>query len=172
MIDFQSGGLKHQVYELIAKMCDLGCSDEFPHFQTKQLEDEKWECELSIPGVKQTSVGCGNTEVESINNCASQMMFILKTDYPNDDYDPEMEDNIFCGNIDQFFGDVDYDEQYKYHLCETDILINKYDDLSNVLLRRASRTIEKIENNNEEIESMSEIVTIRLLVKQKKTNYC
>ena len=77
MIDFQTGGLEHQVYELIAKMCDLACSDMFPRFQTSQIENGRWECKLSIPGVKSVSIGHGNSEVESINQCALKMLIAL-----------------------------------------------------------------------------------------------
>ena len=168
MIDFQTGGLEHQVYELIAKMCDLACSDMFPRFQTSQIENGRWECKLSIPGVKSVSIGHGNSEVESINQCALKMLMILKVNHPNDDFDPVEEDNLFRSNIEQFFGDVDYDSKYNYHLCETDVLLDSDDYVAHSLERIGSFRIE----DEEEIDRMSEIVTIRFLIKTKKNNYC
>lgn len=169
MIDFQNGGLESQVYELIAKMCDLGCSDEFPKFITNQMEKRKWECKLTIPGVKTTSTACGATEVESINQCALKMLFILKRDHDKDQLDPDEETSIFEGNIAQFFGDVDYDNRYRYRLCETDILLNPHAVTTFKLLEGyASDTVDMLRKQGEEIDRMSEIVTIRFLVKQKK----
>lgn len=169
MIDFQNGGLESQVYELIAKMCDLGCSDEFPKFITNQMEKRKWECKLTIPGVKTTSTACGATEVESINQCALKMLFILKRDHDKDQLDPDEETSIFEGNIAQFFGDIDYDKGYRYRLCETDILLNPHAITTFKLLEGyASDTVDRLHKQGEEIDKMSEIVTIRFLVKQKK----
>ena len=173
MIDFQNGGLEHQVYELIAKMCDLGFSDNFPHFSTRELENGEWECTLAIPGVKRKAVACGKTEVESINYCALCMKTILKRDHNKDDLDPDIDNSIFAGNIEQFFGDVEYNHEYKYHLVETDILINQNDEYTFKLLKHyIGDTIDKIKTNDEEVDDISDIVTIRLLVKKKKYNYC
>lgn len=173
MIDFQNGGLEHQVYELIVKMCDLGCSDEFPKFTTKQLENRKWECILTIPGVKTTSSACGSTEVESINQCALKMLFILKRDHDKDQLDPDIKENIFRGNIEQFFGNINYDSAFRYRLCETDILINPHAITTFKLLENyAADTIKRLHEQGEEIDQMSQIVSIRFLVKQKKKEYC
>ena len=169
MIDFQNSGLEHQVYELIAKMCDLACSDEFPHFQTNPIENGKWECKLAIPGVKMISVGYGTTEVESVNACALKMLTYLKINHKNDDYDPDIEESIFRGNIEQFFGDIDFDYRYTYHLCETDILLDGYSHVADSLKRMIAN---KIERNGDEIEAMSNIVTLRFLMKTEKKNYC
>ena len=172
MIDFQDDGLEHQVYELIAKMCDLACSDEFPRFMTRHTTNGRWECNLSIPGVKTDAISYGKTEVEAINNCALDMLRILETDHNMDRYNPDIEESIFKSKIEQFFDDVDYDKRYKYRLCETDILIKPHSELANTLLEKyAHKTINNLQNNGEEVESMSEIVTLRLLVKEKK-NYC
>lgn len=173
MIDFQSGGLEHQVYEIITKMCDLGCSNEFPHFETKQIENSRWECKLMIPGVKRQAVATGKTEVESINQCALCMKFILKHYHDKDQYDPEIDESIFRGNIEQFFRDIDYNKEYRYHLCETDILLNSHTKTTfNLLEIYAHDTVDRIHEDGEEIDQMSEIVTIRFLVKKKKENYC
>lgn len=169
MIDFQNGGLEHQVYELIAKMCDLACSDEFPHFQTTPIENGRWECKLSIPGVKKDSIGYGKTEVDSVNECALNMLAYLKMNHKNDDYDPDMEESIFRGNIEQFFGDIDYDYRYTYHLCETDILLDSNSYIADSLKRMIAN---KIEKDDSEIDAMSNIVTLRFLIKKEKKNYC
>lgn len=171
MIDFQNGGLEHQVFELISKMCDLSCSDEFPHFVTNEQESGMWECKLSIPGVKATAIAHGKTEVEAINQCALCMRFILKKDHNKDQLDPDVEDSIFAGNIEQFFGDINYDRQYRYHLCETDLLLDS--TLSTKLFNNyGNDTLRRINEDGEEIDQVSEIITIRLLVKEKKKNYC
>ena len=173
MIDFQNDGLEYQVYALIAKMCELGCSDEFPKFITNKLDNGKWECTLSIPGVKKEAIGIGSSEVDAINKCALKMRFILSTEYDKDQYDPDIDDSLFQGNIEQFFGDVDYNHAYRYHLCETDIRIREYDEYAKKLLKSYLRnTIEHIKRNGEEITDMSDIVTVRLLVRKKKQNCC
>ncbi len=172
MIDFQDGGLEHQVYELIAKMCTLACSDNFPHFETKLLEDGEWQCKLAIPGVKKASIGHGKTEVDSINICALGMLDILKREHDKDQYDPDIEENIFGDNISQFFN-VEFDKEYRYRLCETDILLDVNDEYAYRLLQNyASSTINDIKTDGEEIDCMSDIVTIRFLVKERKKNYC
>lgn len=173
MIDFQNGGLEHQVYELISKICDLACSDEFPHFVTTEQEKGIWECKLSIPGVKTTAVAHGKTEVESINRCAINMIFILKKDHDKDQLDPDLEDSIFAGNIEQFFGDIVYDPKYKYHLFESDILIKPDDvEIINFIKNQMKDSVRKLHECVEEIDEMSQIVTLRFLVKKKKDNYC
>ena len=172
MIDFQNDGLEHQVYELISKMCDLACSDSFPHFETKLLENGRWECRIAIPGVKKSAKASGKTEVESINVCALGMLAILKRDHDKNQYDPDIEDNIFGDSIGQFFN-VDYDKECRYHLCETDIHLNQNDTYAYKLLENyASETISRIKEGGGEIDLMSDIVTIRLLVKERKKNYC
>ena len=80
-------------------MCDLACSDKFPHFVTTEQENGIWECKLSIPGVKTTAIAHGKTEAESINRCAINMIFILKRDHDKDQFDPDLEVSIFAGNM-------------------------------------------------------------------------
>lgn len=173
MIDFQSSGLSHQVYKLITRMCDLACSDEFPNFVTKQLDDDKWKCELTIPGVSKVAYGYDETEVGSINKCANLMIYYLDKNHDKNQYDPNYEDSIFLGNIEQFFGDVEYDKEYKYHLCESDILIDNDDEhIKGLLKNYAAPIIRKLNRDDEEIDQMSQIVTIRFLVKKKKSHYC
>ena len=169
VIDFQDGGLKSQVFKLIVKMCELACTDDFPYFQTSSLENGRWECKLSIPGVKMTSVGYGETEVESVNDCALKMLTYLKMNHEHDDYDPDIEESIFRGNIEQFFGDIDYDYRYTYHLYETDILLDGHSYVTDSLKRMIAN---KIEKDGDEIEAMSNIVTLRFLIKTEKKNYC
>ena len=154
-------------------MFDLGCSDDFPKFITQQIDNNRWECQLSIPGVKTTAKAHGKSEVDSINQCAVNMLFILKMDHDKDTFDPDIDESIFRGNIEQFFGDVSYNPEYKYHLCETDILLNRHAITTFKLLESyAKDTIQRIEEDGEEIDQMSEIVTIRFLVKKKKGYTC
>lgn len=170
MIDFQNGGLEAQVYEAIAKLCYLNGSDEFPRFITSQYKDGKWKCEINVPGINFPTSGYGKTEVEAINRCAAVLLYHLKKNHNKDQFDPEYEDSIFRGNIEQFFNKENYDPKYRYHLCETDLLID-----SNVtyklLLENGSHTLKRL-SSEEDIDSVSEIVTIRLLIKEKKKNFC
>ena len=171
MIDFQDSGLEHQVYELIAEMCNLTCSDSFPRFETKLLENDIWECKLAIPGVKRVAVAKGLSEVDSINACATNMLGILRTEHDKNQYDPEIEENIFEQNIQQFFS-VKYDNRYRYHLCQADILLDQNDNFAYRLLKSyASKTVDGIMEEGGEIDSMSDIVTIRFLVKEQKKDY-
>ena len=171
MIDFQNGGLEHHVYELILKMCDLACSDAFPRFETKQLENGKWECRLAIPGVKTPVIKSGNTEVESVNACAFRMLSILRNEYEKNQYDPSIEDSLFADNIEQFF-DIEYDKRYRYYLCEADIHLNNNDTFARYLLQNyAGETTESIKDDGGEIDCISDIVTMRFLVKEKRKNY-
>ena len=169
MIDFQNDGLEHQVYELISRMCDLTCSDEFPKFETKELP-KKWECRLKIPGVVTSGVGYGNNEVEAINNCALNMLMILNTNHDKNQFDPNVPDSVFRNNIEQFFGDVDYDKRYRYYLCETDIRIDYQTEME--LDRFAKDVVDKINSNSAYVDMMSDIVTIRYLVKTKRDHCC
>lgn len=169
MIDFQNGGLEHQVYELISKMCNLCYSDDFPHFLTKQLENDKWECTLSIQGVKTVAFGKGRSEVEAINKCASCMIGILKSNHDKNQLDPEFDDSVFKNNIEQFFGDIDYDKEYIYRLCETDILLDLNTSVTKEILNKSAKNLlTRLKDEGEDVDQISEIVTMRFLVKKKK----
>lgn len=170
MIDFQNNGLESQVFEAIAKLCNLNGSDEFPHFQTTQYKNGKWKCEIKVPGIEFPTSGFGRTEVESINRCAAVLLYHLKKIHDKDQFNPEFEDSIFRGNIEQFFTKKKYDTRYRYHLCETDILLEP-DKVYKMFLENGSRTLQTMARDEEEIDSVSEIVTIRLLVKTKKKNF-
>ena len=173
MIDFQNDGLEHQVFKLISKMCDLYCSNEFPHFQTRKLDNNKWECTLEIRGTKQKVTSIGNSEVTAINKCASIMLDVLEKYHDKDQYDPDIPDSVFRDNIEQFFDDVKYDSGYLYHLYETDILLNPNDiHTYNRLKDYAKESMRNIYERGEEVDLMSDIVTIRFLIKEKKKRYC
>lgn len=169
MIDFQDKELCRYVYELLIKIQDLYCSDDVPRFHTKQIENGGWECSLQILGVKENVIAYGKTEVESVNNCAYKMKNILERDHPDDDFDPDVENSIFRGNIEQFFDEINYDPHYKYHLYETDVLLDT-DDYVAVTLRRMIE--DGFKECDGEIDKMSDIATLRFLVKKKKDNYC
>ncbi len=174
MIDFQDSGLESQVYVLIAKMCDLTMSDDFPKFQTKKLPKKGlWECTLAIPGVEKTAFGRGKTEVESINLCAIAMLKLLKNNYKNNEYNPCDEKSVFCGDIEQFFGDVDYDSGYNYYLHRTDILLTKGrdDNLRRALMKKAIKNSIPYLEKNSEVDMMCDIVTLRFLIRNRKKRY-
>ena len=171
MIDFQNGGLESQVFEVIAKLCYLNGSDEFPHFKTTQYKDGKWKCEINVPGIKFPTTGFGKMEVDAINRCAAVLLHHLKTYHSKDQFDPDCEDSIFRGNIEQFFNKDKYDPEYRYHLCETDLIIDsKF--VNELLLKNGGLTLRHIAQEGEEIDLTSDIVTIRLLLKERKKNYC
>lgn len=172
MIDFQNGGLESQVFELISKMCDFLKSDDFPHFVTSQTEDGKWKCELNIPGVKQVAVAYYESEVGSINKCASKMLYILKKYHNKNQYYPEYEDSVFLDNIEEYFGDVEFDKQYTYYPYFCDILVEPRSELGSMLHQYAYEKLMKIEDDGGEVETMSDIVSLAFLIKNKKSNYC
>ena len=172
MVDFQNGGLDIQVYELILKMCDLCCSEEFPRFKTEEIKNG-WKCILSIPGVKEDSVAYGSTEAQAINRCASGMLFILKKYHENDEHYTEFEDSVFKDRIEEYFGSRKYDFAYRYRLSICDILLDSDDTNTKTILQKyASSSLDSIKESGSEIEDMSEIVTLRFLVKQKKKFFC
>ncbi len=173
MIDFQCSGLEYQVYELIAKMCKLLHSNEFPKFETKQVEDNKWHCTISIPGIKSRVTGEGETEVGSINVCAMGMMLILDRECGEKKFDPSVERSIFGPSVFEYFEDHNFDKEYVYRLISTDITIDSKDELCNALLKKyATSKAEQLLFKNEIIESMSKEITVRILVKERKENYC
>ena len=77
MVDFQDNGLSSQVYELIYKMHEFIGEDELPKFVTTHFPDGTWKTELTVPGVIIPASGYGDTEIESINKCATYMLFSL-----------------------------------------------------------------------------------------------
>lgn len=173
MVDFQNDGLESQVYELIAKMCDLMKSDEFPKFQTKQLPDGFWECTLSIPGVKNTAFGTGKTEVHAINRCSRSMLTILKSKHKNDEYDPDIKESVFREQIEERFGNVEYNPEYFYYPFFCGMLLeDKYDGyLKRSLMNHVKPTLERIEEEGGEVVKMCDIVDLVFLVRRKKKNY-
>ena len=173
MIDFQNGGLESQVYELIAKMCDLTMSDDFPKFQTKQLRDGLWECSLNILGVKNTAFGRGETEVKSINNCAHSMLQILKSKHKNDEYDPDIEESVFREHIEQYFGNIKYNPEYNYYVNISDILLceGRDDYIRNILMKYAVENLRPCIEQGHEVDMMCDIVTLKFLIRRRKNNY-
>ena len=173
MIDFQNSGLESQVYELIAKMCQLLHSNDFPKFETKQIEPNRWQCTLSIPGVKKRITGEGKTEVKAINTCAIGAVSFLKEEHEKEQYDPSIRRSIFGPNVMEYFGDYEFDKEYVYRLIDTDVLVDPNDELCNGLLRKyAIPDIRELIDDDEIIEAMSEIVSVRFLIKERKKNYC
>ena len=173
MIDFQNGGLESQVYELIAKMCKLLHSNNFPKFETKQIEPNKWHCTLSIPGVKRRVTGEGTTEVQAINVCAIGTAAMLEDEHHKEQFDPSIERSIFGPSVYEYFGGYDFNKEYLYRLIDTDIVIDPDDELCNKLIRDyATPDIQELMYEDETIETMSEIVSVRFLIKERKKNYC
>ena len=174
MVDFQYSRLDVDVYRLIATMCDLVCSNDFPHFITNELENEQWQCSLSIPELNKKAVAIGNTEVEAINRCATNMLFILDKNLNNpDEFDPDDEDTLIFNNVEGYFGDKDLNNLYKYHMYETDILLDTNNEsILELLKSKADDVIKHIDRSEEEFDQISEIVTIRVLARTKKDYYC
>ena len=104
---------------------------------------------------------------------ASIMLDVLEKYHDKDQYDPDIPDSVFRDNIEQFFDDVKYDSGYLYHLYETDILLNPNDiHTYNRLKDYAKESMRNIYERGEEVDLMSDIVTIRFLIKEKKKRYC
>ena len=173
MIDFQDDCLECQVFELIARIRKLSHSNQIPKFETKQVDANKWHCALSIPGIKNGVIGEGETEAQSINVCAFGTMLILDREYSKEQFDPSIERSIFGPSVFEYFKDYNFDKEYIYRIIKTDITIDSDDKLCNKLLNNyAVSNVEKFMTEEETIESMSKVVTVRLLVKERKENYC
>lgn len=163
MVDFQNDGLESQVYELILKMCDMMQSDEFPHFETKQLSKKLWECKLHIPGISETAVAIQPSEVEAINRCASNMLHILECTNETGVYDPEKGESFYLNRIEQIFGEVDYDPNYLYYLTVTEI---PSDILGEKMAEISSNFGDDI------VECADTKVVVSYLMKRKRRMYC
>lgn len=173
MVDFQSGGLEFQVYELILKMCELTQSDEFPHFQTTQLDNGMWECTLEIPGIQTPAKSLQNTEVAAINRCAANMLHILKNVDEKGFYDPKIEESVFRDKLEMNFGNINYDPSYFYYMCQSEFPINPSDEyLMKYIVGRMNNKLDEIDP-----EGLDELVKIephfvtKCLLRRKK-NFC
>ena len=172
MIDFQKGGLEWQVFEAISKTYELVKSDDIPHFETKKLDDGKWECTLKIPGIE-IARSIQDSEVVAINRCASNMLHILDCLDKRGIYDPENEESVFREDIESYFGEVDYDPEYNYYLFTGDILFKEDDEYAKKFIKSYSRKYYgEISEQGDEIDRICDFITVRYLVKQKKKNYC
>ena len=170
MIDFQNSGLEYEVYLLITKMCDLAKSDSFPKFKTTKITDGEWKCELSIPGVKDKAIAYQKDEVSAINRCASNMLYILETQHKNGEYDPDIYDSYFRENIEEFFGNLEYDCKYLYYMMDCDVLVRPDEQLAFLLRERASESIDNVKDQGDEVIQMCDIVSLRFLVRHIKKN--
>ena len=169
MIDFQNGGLEWQVFEVISRTYKLVKSDDIPHFEAKKIEDGKWECFYEIPGIKKAHA-IQDSEVASINRCASNMLSILDQLDKRGIYDPDIEESVFKDGIELYFGDIDYDHKYNYYLFTGDISL---DEAGKTFIKRYSQKYyDMFIERGEAIDKMCDIITVRYLIKQKKKNYC
>lgn len=170
MIDFQNGGLESQVYKLILKMCDLTMSDEFPHFKTKRIKDDMWECSLEIPGVDVIANAKQKTEVAAINRCASNMLHILSCLDENGLYDPKKEESVFKDRIEERFGDISYDPKYFYYLCTEEIPINQQNkDIKKIV---DSHTFDIECKTGDIVNKTNSQLVVDYLMKRKKKGWC
>ena len=177
MIDFQNSELTCEVFELIAKTSELMKKDTieegFPKFKTRKTFNDRWECEFNIPGMKKPGFGEADSEVCEINRCAENTLYLLRKNHDKGQYDPDIEESVFRDNIEEFFGDVDYNHDYQYRLVCSDILLSNNDViLVDLLKQKAKKTIQKIKDSGEEVDRMCDIVSLRFLIKKKKQNRC
>ncbi len=172
MIDFQNKKLNQDVYELINKLYDLAPFSELPRFKTKQLKNGKWECILKIPGISPSSVANKDTEIESINKCASIMLHILRCQNKEGIYDPTIEDSIYKDNLESYFGEIDYDPNYYYYMSVIEKPDYQMDNhLVHLFRNKFNDLKEKYSDNaDDDIVRANGVYVARLLIKRKKHN--
>ena len=170
MIDFQKGGLEYQVYELIVKMCALVRSEVFPCFQTKRTQDGKWECTLEIPGITEVAKAKQDSEVESINRCASNMLFILDCIDRKGFYDPDIVESVFRDRIEEAFGEVKYDPKYLYYPCSVQVPISPYNKGIASTIKQQTVNVES--KNGDIVQQVDSVLLVKFLMRRKKKKWC
>ena len=170
MIDIRNKNLDLDVFKLYLKMFDLSIDGSVSRFKTERATGKrwKWECRLEIPDFPIAN-GKGNTEVEAINYCASNMLAILESKNGKHEFDSVHPKSIMKEMIEERFGDVNYDSNYLYRLATYDTLI---DDCKKSQIDYFSSYIEDAKINlledDDEIERTLVEVKVNFVLKREK----
>ena len=171
MIDFQDERLEPQVFEALYKVSELVTSRALPKFKTRLDDDGKWICEFKIPGIEEVAFTCNkDTEIDAINMCASNLLYILDVIEKKGVYNPDAEDSIYKDEIESYFGSIQFNKEYNYMLSHTSILIND-DYFKNYIREQIENNLEKHEQAGE-IDKVCDWYDVTYLLKFRKKNYC
>ena len=172
-IDFQNNNLDPQVYEVLFRTSNMMKLSRRPSFITKEINDHRWECRFEIPGIEPAISLDQASEIESINRCASNMLNIINKLDPRGLYNPETKGSYLEDEIKSCFGDIRFNPEYYYYLFTGDIVLSNSDKyLKNMLELRSKEYYEDFKSRGEEIDIISNIITVKYLIKEKKKNYC
>ncbi len=88
----------------------------------------------------------------------------------NEEGNSNIKKDLYCPDCESYFGDIQCDPNYSYRYCDSDIVVPHQDVLRNAINTYAKNIIKETQDAGEELDQISEIVTIRFLVKKKKIN--
>lgn len=109
------------------------------------------------------------TEVEAINMCATIMLHILKSTDEYEYYDPDYPECFIADEISEIFGDTEFDKQYRYSICGTEILIeNENKSVKEVVEKGLKKLLHAMHESNIIAERMDARICVRFLTKEKK----
>ena len=172
MVDIRNKNLDLDVFELYMKMFELSLDGSVPRFKTNRIGNKKWECSLEIPDFP-IAKGKGETEVESINRCASNMLVILKSKNGKHEFDSTHFESLMKEKIEERFGDIKYDSNYLYRLSTYDTLI---DDCKKSQIDYFSSYIEdaklQLLEDDDIIERTLVEVKVNFVLKREKNKDC
>lgn len=153
---------------LITKLYSYGYKSILPRFKISKSEDGIFTSELNLPGIKKAALGIDKDITCSLINCVHKMIMLLE-EKNNRKNKNTIEKDYYCEDCEDYFGDIECDPNYTYRYCSGDVFIPHQDILRKLLNHYAEGTVKAINNDDEEIDKISEIVTVRLLLKKRKS---
>lgn len=156
-----------RLLRLIIILYSYGYKTILPRFKISKSDDGNFTSELNLPGIKKPAVGVGKDITSSLINCVNKMIVLLE-EKNNRNNKTTVEKDCYCEKCADYFGDIKYDPNYTYRYCSGDVLIPHQDILHKLLDYYAEDMVKTINNNDEKIDKISEIVTVRLLLKKSK----
>lgn len=157
-----------ELLRLIIKLHSYGYKSILPRFKISKSDDGCFTSELKLPGIKRLAVGIEKDVTSSLIKCANQMIVFLEEKH-NQNRKSEIEKDYYCENCEDYFCNIECDPNYTYRYCSGDVWIPHQDVLHKLLKHYAGDMVKEINDDGEEIEQISEIITVRLLLKKKRS---